>query len=90
LARCGGITVGSLRDVFVAPIVPIGAAWIVCVQVGAMSEETFPLLMQLAVQIVSYLAMYIFLIRLLFARQLMEIIPYLPLEKSVRRLLALG
>ncbi len=90
LARCGGIAVGSLRDVFVAPIVPIGAAWIVCVQVGAVSEGTFPLLVQMVVQIVSYLAMYILLIRLLFARQVMEIVLYLPLERSVRRLLALG
>jgi len=90
LIERGGIALDSLASVFAGPILPVGAAWFVFVQVGAGFEAFLPPHVLMAVQIVCYMSAYLLVLRLLFVRQLTEMVPYFPLEKPVRRLLALS
>ena len=90
LIQRGGIAFDSLVSVFAGPVVPIGAAWFAFVQAGIGFEGLIPSYAKALVQIACYMLMYILMMRLFFVRQLMEMVPYFPLERPVRRLLALS
>lgn len=90
LAERGGIAVGALMESFLAPVVPVCAAWLVASQLGAEPTESPSIYAMVVFQIAGFLLTYLILARVLFARQLSELFSYLPFGRSFGRLLALG
>ena len=91
LIRRGGIASEALTTIFVGPVVPLAAAWIAFdLSRGVVLEGALPLFAQMTLQAVCFMSVYVFSMRVLFARQLSELVPYMPLERPVRRLLSLG
>jgi len=85
-----GITAASLLNLFFAPILPICAAWAVALQLGASLDGHLSSYAIVPLQATLFLCTYVLLVRVLFVRQLLEIAPYLPFGRPMRRLLILG